>query len=592
MAQTPTFSTPIGGQARVGKVVNVGEIHAEHVVLGAEVPTAGAFRLLAPPEPFVGRTRECDLLAEKLRQGGTHLLCGLGGVGKSALALRVAHDLATADTFPDGVFWVPLESAPTPEMAAAWLVSAFGVRGEANPLSALAGLLYDRRPLLVLDNAEAAPATADALLACRGRATVLVTSRDVRVGLVAIPGAPEDLAPLEDRDAADLLRARLGNVPASDEQVQAICELVSGLPLALVLAAAFVARELRGSPAPAAEYLALLRATPLAALDMGERRDTSVRVTFDLSWQRLDDTARRALAVLAYAPGGSVDAAAVAAGLEIEAPTAGLEIDAPTALRTLVSLSLAAREGDRYRAHPLLRHYARQQMARLATALRDCLRRHYLDYARKYQVGADHPYCAPLDAERDNVLGAMAWAWEAQDWGQVIAFASATKYYLQLRGYPHLAREWADRWRQAARHLQDRGEEANALSSLGDVHRMLAEYAAARERYEQALPIYRAIGDRLGEANAIYSLGEIARLQQDFTTASTCYHDVLRIYTEIGGRLGQANVLDSLGELAEAQEHWQEAASWFERALATYQAIGSAYARVTQRNLERVRARL
>ena len=71
-------------------------------------------------------------------------------------------------------------------------------------------------------------------------------------------------------------------------------------------------RELRGSRDPAAECLALLRSTPLDALEMGDRRDTSLCVTFDLSWDRLEEAARRALAALACAPGDFVSAAATA----------------------------------------------------------------------------------------------------------------------------------------------------------------------------------------------------------------------------------------------------------------------------------------
>jgi hypothetical protein len=92
MPQSPTFSTVIGNQAHVDKVVNVGQIVAKTVSFGVEPSRAGGFRLIDPPEPFVDRDAERAALAEKLRRGGAHLLCGLGGVGKSALALRVAHD--------------------------------------------------------------------------------------------------------------------------------------------------------------------------------------------------------------------------------------------------------------------------------------------------------------------------------------------------------------------------------------------------------------------------------------------------------------------------------------------------------------------
>ena len=580
MPTSPAFSTRVGGHARVGKVINVGQVHAEKVVFGVEASTAGTFRLLGPPEPFVDRQAERTALAARLRCGGAHLLCGLGGVGKSALALRVAHDLAAQGAFPDGVFWVPLESAPAPEMAAAWLVTALGVPGEADPLGTVAGLLYDRRALLVLDNAEAAPEAADALLACRGRGcAVLVTSRDVRVGVGAIPGVPDDLAPLEPADAADLLRAHLGEVPIAGDWAAAICDLVGGLPLALVLAAAFIARELRGSPDPAAEYLDLLRDTPLAALEMGDRRDTSVRVTFDLSWGCLDAAARRALAVLAHAPGDSVSAAAVAAGIE-DAPAR-----ARAALRALTRFSLVAREGDRYRAHPLVRHYACERAvagrasAEVAAATRLRLRRHYLDYVQAHEE--DWP---ALEQERDNVLGAMAWAWQEEDWAQVTAYAGAVLWHLRLRGYPRLARERAGWWLQAAGHLGERGEAARAVQSLGDVHRMLAEYELARGRYEEALPIYRAIGARLGEANAVQSLGDVALATECLDDAQSLYRQAMEIHCSIGDRYGVAHTSAMLGRLAAARGQEGDARDLLQEAARTFAALGAKGAAATVRS--------
>jgi tetratricopeptide (TPR) repeat protein len=108
----------------------------------------------------------------------------------------------------------------------------------------------------------------------------------------------------------------------------------------------------------------------------------------------------------------------------------------------------------------------------------------------------------------------------------------------------------------------------------------------------QTLALFRQVGDRLGEANTIYAMGEVARKTGAHAEAKRHYQWAVETYEAIGGRLGQANVLDSLGELAEAQGAWQEAVEWFARALAVYEAIGAPYARVTRRNLERVRARL
>ena len=548
------------------------QINIDHLVLnvGQPAPQSAAvpFQTLNPPDPFIDRVALRELLNAQLRAGGAHLLSGIGGVGKTALALRVAQDLIDARAFPDGVLWIPLEGAPTADMAAAWILAAFDRRSEPDPLGALAGLLRTRRPLLILDNAESAKDTADALLARRGQAAVLVTSRDVTVGLQAIPDVLTDLAPLETPDAVLLLRARLGDVPASETASAAIAELAGGLPLALTLAAAFITRRLRRERDPLAAYLDRLRRHGLAALEFGERRDASVRVTFDLSWQALTPGARDALGALALIPGDSADMTALQSALQTDTLT--LE----SLLWQLSDASLLIQTGERYSLHPLLRHYTVQQLpAEQAATYRARLYNYYLAYAQEHAVNAGQSDYAPLETERDNVLGAMAWAWEREDWPAVIAFAEAVYDYLHLRGYAQAWRERAS-WRlHAARQLHDNGEIAHALLRLAEVHRQHAEYAEARVCLEEALTLYRAGGDRLGEANVLKSLGDVHLTLSAYGEARACYENALPLYRALDERLGEANVLRSLGDTHTHLFAYEEARVYYEAALPLYRAI-------------------
>ena len=555
-------------EQQVAQQINIGPL-ALNVGQPAPQSAAVPFRTLNPPEPFIDRATLRELLNAQLRAGGAHLLSGIGGVGKTALALRVAQDLSDARAFPDGVLWIPLEGAPTAEMAAAWILAAFGRHGEPDPLGALAGLLRIRRPLLILDNAETAKDTADALLARRGQAAVLVTSRDVTVGLQAIADVPTDLAPLETPDAVLLLQSRLGDVPASEVAAAAIAELVGGLPLALTLAAAFITRRLRRERDPLAAYLDRLRRHGLAALEFGERRDASVRVTFDLSWQALPPAARDALGVLALIPGDSADMTALQSALQTDTLT--LE----PLLWQLSDASLLIQAGERYSLHPLLRHYTVQQLpAEQAATYRARLYNYYLAYAQAHAIDAGQSDYAPLEAERDNVLGAMAWAWEREDWPAVIALAEAVHGYLQRRGYWHVWRERAA-WRlHAARQRHDRGEIAAALLRLGEAHRMLAEYREAHSLLEEALPLYRANGDRLGEANTLTNLGDVHYSLDAYEEARACHEAALLIYRAIGARLGEANTLLSLGDIHVMLDEPEAARACYENALPLYRESG------------------
>jgi tetratricopeptide (TPR) repeat protein len=87
---------------------------------------------------------------------------------------------------------------------------------------------------------------------------------------------------------------------------------------------------------------------------------------------------------------------------------------------------------------------------------------------------------------------------------------------------------------------------------LGNVHLLLVEYAEARRRYEQALPLYQQIGAKVGEANAHTGLGDLARANQEWETAQSEYGLALTIYRQIAARVGQTYVAGHLSEVLAA----------------------------------------
>jgi len=168
--------------------------------------------------------------------------------------------------------------------------------------------------------------------------------------------------------------------------------------------------------------------------------------------------------------------------------------------------------------------------------------------------------------------------------GRLKGTAAAWAYYRQAR-----LDITYNRYFDAKRHLetaitQDTDEsdiKANCIQALGDVHRMLDEYDAARVRYEEALPIYRQIGARLGEANCIQALGDVHRMLAEYDAARVRYEEALPIYRQIGDRLGEANCMKALGDVHRMLAEYDAARVRYEEALPIYRQIGARYSEAT-----------
>lgn len=301
---------------------------------------------------FSGRLDELSQLDAALGSGAVVISAvnGTAGVGKTALALHWAHQVA--GQFPDGQLYVNMrgfepdrEPMPVAEAVRGFL-DALGVPSDAVPVSLDAqtalfrSKIAGRKVLLVLDNVNNA-AQVRPLLPGSSSCFVLITSRNSLAGLVAEHGArPLHLDLLSDDEAADLLRERLGDVDTG-----ALVELCSGLPLALSIVAARVALEPNTS-------IAELRAERLEALDLGEDH-VSVRSVFSWSLRALSEPAARLFRLLGLHPGPDIDAHAAAA-------LAGLG-ECRKLLRELVSASLLDEYlPGRFRFHDLLRLFARE----------------------------------------------------------------------------------------------------------------------------------------------------------------------------------------------------------------------------------------
>jgi transcriptional regulator with XRE-family HTH domain len=332
-------------------------------------------RQLPPPAAdFVGRTAQLRALSGALarpdRTGETVTIlaiAGTAGVGKTALALRWAHQIA--DRFPDGQLYVnlcgfdPSAGPLAPAEAITGFLHALGRPSARVPLALHAAvglyrsLLAGLRVLIVLDNARD-PEQVRPLLPGNPACTVVVTSRNQLTGLVAADGArPLFLAVLTQAEALEFLTRRLGaqRVALEPQATEELIDLSARLPLAL---AAIAARAAASPRLKLRDLAADLRDSDrqLDAVETGEPA-TSLRTLLTGSYQLLTDPAARMLRLLGAASGPEFSAAAAAS-------LAGIPVrQARALLRELVRSSLVTEHSpaDRFVLHAFVGSYAAER---------------------------------------------------------------------------------------------------------------------------------------------------------------------------------------------------------------------------------------
>ncbi len=335
-----------------------------------------AYRTNLPVQPsrFVGREEELRRVAAALAQARLVTLTGVGGVGKTRLALQAAAD--ALPSFPDGVWLVELAGLVDPSMVAEVVATVLGVPSVMgrSAQQALPDFVASRRLLLVLDNCEhlidAAAEVAEALVSASETCQVVATSREglAVAGERVVPVPPMSVT-ADDVLAADAVRlfaeraadARDGFF-ASDEDapvLAALCRRLDGIPLAIELAAARV-RSM--SPGEILSHLDRRFRLLSAGRRTAPTRQQTLRGAIDWSYSLLDEAERAVLRRLSVFAGG-FDLAAVEAVVTDEVVD---ELDVVGLIDRLVDKSLLGAEArggaTRYGALETIRDYGAERL--------------------------------------------------------------------------------------------------------------------------------------------------------------------------------------------------------------------------------------
>jgi predicted ATPase/DNA-binding SARP family transcriptional activator len=497
--------------------------------------------LPSPIATFIGRDWDLAAIRELSRRSRLITLVGVGGAGKSRLALEVAR--ASRAEFPDGTWLVELAPLTQPGLVVQTVASALGVR--EHPGRPLADLLADHlksaKALLVFDNCEhlldEVAELAQQLLRSGPRLSILATSRE-RLGItgellrpvsgLAVPG-PEADQPGEvaAAEAAKLLIERATAIQpgfrldlSTAAAVAQICRELDGLPLAIELAAARVS-------ALDVNQIATRLQDRFRLLTTGERtalpRHRTLRAVTDWSYELLSLPERRMFDRAAVFIGGfTIEAAEAVCAEPGDEPV-------PSLLARLVDKSLLVGEhrapGGRLHMLETLRMYGLERLGDHVDAAR--VRDRHADYFLSLAEAAREEVRGPelatwvsrMEVEHGNFRAALQWSLDQGATEQAARLAGSMYPLWDLHGYYSEGRGWLTRVLEADGELPA-GVRARALLGSATLAVIQADLEHAAAACQEAAQLCEQAGDPAGLAHALQYLGLGALFADDPATAA------------------------------------------------------------------------
>jgi non-specific serine/threonine protein kinase len=539
---------------------------------------------------FIGRDREIATLLSLLRPGRLVTVCGVGGAGKTRLAIEVAkRSRARSGTTHDAreVYWVPLGAVVDPTAVRAAVAAGIGLPGQLGdrPLAPIVRTLAHRLALLVLDNCEqvagACQELLDTLLAACPMVTVLATSRiplelsGEQVFAVPPMGGGAVRTDPFDSDAIALFMDRASSVAGAyalteynAKTLREICDVLHGLPLAIELAASWIPVL---SPRDLLDHLRQVDTALASDSAIVEDRHRNLAVILDSSWRWLGPRERTVLSSLAIFVGGFTREAAEAVA------DADLGVLAALAERSLIQRLPDARGGSRYQVHELVRHYALRHVDK-DRAIR---RRHFAYFLElvetletSWNSQLEPLWSNPIGADLANIGAAMIWVLDQRDADGALRMAVGLDRFWIFSVPPPAVRL---AWLEAALDLPWSptgviGIRARAKAYLlASLLKTRADPVAALGLAEHGRMLFERVGDEAGAANCIQHLGVANLLTGDPEKGRREIAESLIRSQACGDVLGVAWTYDSLGiaefvlgRYPEASSHLLESANQFE----------------------------
>jgi predicted ATPase/DNA-binding CsgD family transcriptional regulator len=582
--------------------------------------------------PFIGRKSDMEKVLELIQLPSVRLITilGAGGIGKTRLAIELAHVLR--DRFQHGAVFIPLAKLSMIDEVLPAIAGTLGV--QLSPGSdlqqAVLEYLADRQLLLVLDNFEhlldEAALICEILISCP-EVKVLVTSREklnleaetlYHLGGLQLPPR-NNLDNAQDYGAVSLFLQKANQVKpgfsldtANAPDVIKICHLVDGNPLGILLAAAWLEHF---SPAEIGEEIR--QSLDFLSLEMrdAEPRHFGMRAVFDSSFDRLEEHLRVVFRKLSVFRGG----------FDLTAAQAVAEAD----LRTLIALvdkSLLARDPNtgRYELHELLRQYATERLQ--ASGDRENVLAAYTKYyitfvhqrERRLIGNLQTATLNEIEADFDNIRQAWTTAIQTRDYASIqtalpslYAFCDMRSRFYEGETLFRVAREglvpnlgepshpalallflsWFDMWTyieqfetfdqitsqaqhclEEAMAMRDSQAIAASLVLFGAIAEDRHDFRTALQSYKDGLSSYPALDDFYW---VMMRIGLCHQALQEYAEAINTFQICLQRGKETGERVKTGWSLLNIGETLLLQGNPTEAEQNFEQAYTFFEEVGT-----------------
>lgn len=570
--------------ARVLQALNASSSISERIFHGAGFPSIHhlarqandrekellAFWLL-PEAPFmspdrlvtilVGRSEELVLASDALNRRRRCILVGMGGVGKTTLAIELAHRLSS--DFPDGVFWGDISTAGADAILESW-GQACGVTMDRltdfNSRAAfLRGVFSRKKALIILDDVVDSQQALQMMPSQHLGCAVLVTTRSEDVAnSLARRQANQTvrLRPITRQQSLTLFSEMLGEetVVRESRAADKVATLLGDLPLALHICGA-LCTDTELTLTQMAVLLAELR-TRLEHLRLEQK--PLVRLAFEQSWTLLDEEMRYGLAVTAVFAGRPFTITDFAACMALDEPRTALLLTR-LCRRSLLTVSKAndimGRDRSQYRQHALLAAYAAEKLA---------------DADPAWQRFSNH-YCQAIREDRwwrmiahnvwGHVMAGMETAHRLQKWSLVLDYWERLEEGWRRRGLYTLARQGCAWAYDAAQALANQEMVAKIRLHWGRACLEQSDYSTAQDYLTMALAQFEEKQDLAGVAEVHYQLSRIQLQQDDHPAAEASIQQAWHTYQQLEDVQGMGRSLYRLGNIVYHQGNYQRVIS-------------------------------